>query len=106
MPDHLHFLSEGLSDTCDLVKFVNTFKQQTAYQFRKMHGTRLWQRRYYDHIMRPNEPLEDPACYIWWNPVRKGLCDNPNLYPLSGSQTIDWMKRSSAPAQWTPPWKL
>jgi putative transposase len=106
MPDHLHFLSEGLSNTCDWVKFVNTFKERTAYQFRKTHGNRLWQMRYYDHILRPKEALEDPACYIWWNPVRKGLCDTPNLYPLSGSQTIDWMKRSSATTRWTPPWKL
>jgi hypothetical protein len=60
--------------------------------------------RYYDHILRPNEVIEDVACYIWWNPVRKGLCEDPRLYPLSGSQTIDWMKKSPR-TNWTPPWK-
>jgi REP element-mobilizing transposase RayT len=106
MPDHLHFLSEGLYDTCDLVKFVDGFKQRTAYEFSKTHGKRLWQRRYYDHILRPSEPVEDAACYIWWNPVRKGLCAEPNAYPLSGSQTIDWMKRSPMATNWKPSWKL
>jgi putative transposase len=106
MPDHLHFLSQGLSDRCDLIKFVDAFKQRTAYEFSKAHGRRLWQRRYYDHILRPNEAIEDAACYIWWNPVRKGLCSGPNSYPLSGSQTIDWMKRNPTPTDWKPSWKL
>jgi putative transposase len=105
MPDHVHFLSEGLSEDTDLLKFVNLFKQRTAYEFRKRNGSRLWQMRFYDHILRPNEAIEDAACYIWWNPVRKGLCSAPNLYPLSGSQTIDWMKHSSGGTVWIPPWK-
>ena len=105
MPDHIHFLCEGLLDTSDLVRFVNAFKQRTAYEFRKTHASRLWQMRYYDHILRPKEVIEDVACYIWWNPVRKGLCGGPHLYPLSGSQTIDWMKHSSSRTDWTPPWK-
>ncbi len=105
MPDHVHFLCEGLSDTSDLVQFVDAFKQRTAYEFKKTHGGRLWQMRYYDHILRPKEVIEDVACYIWWNPVRKGLCDDPHVYPLSGSQTIDWMKHRSPRTNWTPPWK-
>ncbi len=105
MPDHLHFLSEGLSDTSNLVKFVDGFKQRTTYEFSSVHGKRLWQRRYYDHILRPNEAVEDAACYIWWNPVRKRLCADPNSYPLSGSQTIDWIKRSPLATNWKPSWK-
>jgi putative transposase len=105
MPDHVHFLCEGLSDTSDLVQFVDAFKQRTAYEFKKTHGEGLWQMRYYDHILRPKEVIEDVACYIWWNPVRKGLCSDPHLYPLSGSQTIDWMKHKSPRTNWTPPWK-
>lgn len=105
MPDHVHFLCEGISDTSSLLRFVNTLKQRTAYEFRRKHGSRLWQMRYYDHALRPKEVIEDVACYIWWNPVRKGLCPEPHLYPLSGSQTIDWMKRSSSRTEWSPPWK-
>ena len=105
MPDHLHFISEGLSDTCDLVKFVDAFKQRTAFEFGQLRRERLWQRRYYDHILRPHEAVEDVACYVWWNPVRKGLCAEPFSYPLSGSQTIEWMKSSSAQTKWKPSWK-
>jgi len=105
MPDHLHFLAEGMSETSDLVTFVNGFKQHSGFEFGARTAKRLWQRRYYDHILRPNEPLEDVACYIWWNPVRKNLCTDPTAYQLTGSQTIDWMKRSPAPSPWKPAWK-
>jgi REP element-mobilizing transposase RayT len=30
MPDHIHFLCEGLSDNTDLVQFVDALKQRTA----------------------------------------------------------------------------
>ena len=105
MPDHLHFLSEALADTCDLIKLVNGFKQCTAYEYSKTQATRLWQIRYYDHVLRSNDSIEDIACYIWWNPARKGLCAKPQEYAFSGSQTIDWMKCISIAPRWTPPWK-
>jgi REP-associated tyrosine transposase len=106
MPDHVHFVCEGLADTCNLIQLVEGFKQRTAYEFSKTRSRRLWQRRYYDHVLRPNECVEDIACYIWWNPVRKGLCAEPHHHPLSGSQTLDWMKTSSLAPRWQPPWKL
>ncbi|MGH9677170.1 MAG: hypothetical protein ACRD36_08720 [Candidatus Acidiferrum sp.] len=65
MPDYLHFLSEGLCDASDLVKFVDAFKQRTSFEFSKLHRKRPWQRRYYDHILRPNDAIEDAAYYIW-----------------------------------------
>ncbi len=42
MPDHIHFLCEGLFGSSDLITFLNAFKQRTAYEFRKKHGSRLW----------------------------------------------------------------
>jgi hypothetical protein len=60
---------------------------------------------YYDHILRPSDPIEDVACYIWWNPVRQKLCTRPHEFPYSGSQTIDWMKRSATNPSWSAPWK-
>jgi putative transposase len=106
MPDHVHFVPEALADTCDLVRFVDGFKQRTAYEFSERQGMRLWQRRYYDHVLRTGERIEDVACYVWWNPVRKKLCAEPCQFLLSGSQTIDWMKQSVTAPRWQPPWKL
>jgi REP element-mobilizing transposase RayT len=105
MPDHSHVLAEGLHDRPDVREFIRVFKQRSAFAFRKSHRRRLWEMSYYDHILRPSDRIEDVACYIWWNPVRKQLCARPQEFPFSGSQTIDWIKRSSAVPSWSAPWK-
>jgi REP element-mobilizing transposase RayT len=105
MPDHSHVLAEGLHERSDLREFIRVFKQRSAFAFRKSHCRRLWEMSYYDHILRPSDGIEDVACYIWWNPVRKQLCARPQEFPFSGSQTIDWIKRSSAVPSWSAPWK-
>lgn len=105
MPDHLHIVTEGTAPACDLLKFVNAFKQRTGFDHRQAYGQPLWQTRFYDHILRPRDHVENVACYVWWNPVRAGLCANPMEYRLSGSQTIDWMKSSRLAPTWRPPWK-
>jgi REP element-mobilizing transposase RayT len=105
MPDHLHLLAEGTLDRCDLHEFIRLFKQRTAFEFRKLQNRRLWERSYYDHILRPSDRIEDVSCYIWWNPVRQRLCTHPHESPFSGSQTIDWIKRSATASPWFAPWK-
>ena len=105
MPDHIHVLAEGIYDGSYLRGFIRFFKQRTGFEFQKSHGQRLWEASYYDHILRPSDSLEDVAAYIWWNPVRKKICIQPHEYPFSGSQTIDWMKRSHSGAGWSAPRK-
>ena len=105
MPDHLHFVVEGTEEYSNLIRFVERFKQETAYEFSKTRAMRLWQHRYYDHILRSANELEDVACYVWWNPVRQGLCGEPGEFPLSGSLTIDWMIRGRKRGEWKPVWK-
>ena len=102
MPDHAHLLVEGAQERSDLREFVRLFKQRSSFEFRKKHGQALWEMSYYDHILRREDHLKDVASYIWWNPVRKGLSLRPEQFPYSGSQTIDWMKRSTAPPTWHP----
>ena len=105
MPDHLHLLAEGAAPHADLREFVRLFKQHTAFAFRKLFRNRLWEKSYYDYVLLPSDSIERLACYIWWNPVRKHLCACPQEYSFTGSQTIDWMKHSARPSDWTAPWK-
>jgi len=105
MPDHLHFVAEGNSPECNLLRFVTAFKQRTALAYKNRADAPLWQTKFYDHILRVPEQLESVACYIWANPVRKGLCQDAVSYPLSGSQTLDWKRRCANSSQWQPPWK-
>ena len=106
MPDHAHTLAEGTTDDCDLLEFIRVFKLRTAFEFRELHRCRLWEKSYYDHILRPSDSVEGVAAYIWWNPVRKGLCAYPGEFPYSGSQTVDWIECSGRSLDRSPslPW--
>ncbi len=78
MPNHLHLLVSG-TERADLRRFVQHFKQATGFR----HAG-LWQRSYYDHIIRREEALENVARYIWDNPVQAGLARQVNDFPYSG----------------------
>ncbi len=105
MPDHVHILVEGSSPKANALEFIRIFKIRTAFEFRKEKKLQLWEKSFHDHILRRADAVEDVACYIWWNPVRKGLCSAPTDFPFSGSETIPWMQRIARVPAWTPPWK-
>jgi putative transposase len=106
MPDHLHLLINGTEEDANLLAFGDGFKQVSAFTFKQRTGARLWQKKYHDHILRDDERWESVACYIWNNPVRKGLCKRAEDWPYSGSFVVDWRKLMSAGMDaWVPPWK-
>lgn len=105
MPDHLHLIVQGSSESSDLLSFIIRFKQKTAREALKKYQIHLWQRSFYDHRLRDDAILNRVAWYIWMNPVRKGLYEAPEEYPFSGSNTLEWIK-SPRPPEWIPPWKL
>jgi len=86
MPDHLHALVVGRHDEADLIRFVQRFKQVTAFDFKRQTGLRLWQQSFYDRALRIEEDLAEVAAYILGNPVRAGLAVRPGEYPLSGGE--------------------
>lgn len=105
MPNHLHFLALGLHDASNLLDFVGFFKQHTGFHYEQRKGQRLWQFKFYDHILRRKDGLDDVAAYIWMNPVRKGICADPMAYAFSGSFTMNWKSRAFPLSTWVPPWK-
>jgi len=88
MPDHLHLLLVGKEDS-SLRRFMTLFKQKGNFAFKKAYGDSLWQKSYYDHVLRKEEALNDVALYIFNNPVRKGLATNYQEYPFLGSLVFD-----------------
>jgi REP element-mobilizing transposase RayT len=86
MPDHLHALVVGRHDEADLIRFVQRFKQVTAFDFKRDTGLRLWQQSFYDRALRIEEDVADVATYILANPVRAGLAVRPGEYALSGGE--------------------
>jgi len=85
MPDHLHLLLV-LSGKMDLVEFVRRFKGRSTRIFWQHGGKgKLWQRGFYDHILRQEEDLREVARYILGNAVRAGLVQDFRAYQGSGS---------------------
>jgi REP element-mobilizing transposase RayT len=89
MPDHMHALLEGLSDHADFRQYVRLFKQRTSFDWKQAYGTQLWQRSYFDRVLRDDEDTISVARYILRNPVRAGLVREPLEYPFLGSGTMD-----------------
>ena len=107
MPDHLHFLAEGANKNSDLLKFVTSFKKETGHQFEGREKQRLWQFKFFDHILRSRTNVEAVCWYIWLNPVRGGFCRAPGEHAFSGSFTQQGSKllKAAPAAGWAPPWK-
>jgi putative transposase len=106
MPDHLHALVAGTSESSRLLSFIKSFKQHTGHEFRKRTGKQFWQFKFHDHILRRGDGVESVAWYIWMNPVRKSLCTNPAEFPYSGSFTSPWLDQTPPQHPWNPPQPL
>jgi putative transposase len=85
MPEHLHLLLEGHSETSDLKRFISMFKQKTGFWYKRSYGKPLWQINYYEHVLRREEDIRQIALYIIENPLRKKIVENYFDYPYSGS---------------------
>lgn len=75
MPDHLHGLLAFPGDV-PMQRAITSLKSWMA----KRHGIQ-WQRDFFDHRLRSTESAQEKATYIRMNPVRAGLCANPEDWP-------------------------
>jgi putative transposase len=89
MPDHVHLLVEGRHTAADFREFVRIFKQRSSYEWKRKRGTVLWQRNYFEHVLRDEEDTVGVAKYILENPVRGNLVQRPQDYRYLGSLTMD-----------------
>ena len=105
MPDHLHLLAQAKSKTCDLPAFVKAFKGRAAVAARRLGIHNLWQKGYYDHMVRDSESSGEIAWYIFLNPVRAGLAPTVWEWPHSGSFVSDWKRLPIPEKTYVPPWK-
>jgi REP element-mobilizing transposase RayT len=87
MPDHVHMIITPLSDeqggTYGLAEIMQGIKGASARSINKALGRegKVWQREYFDRILRSHEHAEAKVEYICQNPVRKGLVKRVDDYP-------------------------
>jgi putative transposase len=87
MPNHIHFnLEISQENSVPLGEIVRSFKYETTQKInllRESPGLKVWQRNYYEHIIR-NETEHQTICnYIHQNPLR---WDIDQLHPQVSSK--------------------
>ena len=85
MPDHVHLLLRLDEEyRRSLQQWVSAFKRYIAQVIAVHFNIKpLWQKNFYEHIVRKDQSLENIAQYIACNPVRKNIVDDWQAYPYS-----------------------
>ena len=93
MPDHVHFFCRPEMDAKTLSEFIAAWKSWTARRINKIVAPRsasaattssLWQREFFDHVLRSSESYAEKWNYVFDNPVRAGLVTTADNWPYAG----------------------
>lgn len=108
LPDHLHCLwrlSQGDADNATRWARIKAgFSRRLPMDeaggagrlARRERG--IWQRRYWEHLVRDEEDLRRHVEYIHWNPVKHGHSRRVVDWPYSSFAR--WVARGDYPANW------
>ena len=99
LPDHFHLVIDPGEVPISIV--LQRIKMSFAAQYRKRHGLyrgRVWQNRFWDHVIRDQEDMNRHVDYIHLNPVKHGFVNNPadwryssfHEYVREGLYQPDW----------------
>ena len=84
LPDHWHALIDPMSN--DMAALMRKIKLSFSSFYRKnspQRSIKLWQHRYWDHIIRDQDDFNRHVDYIHYNPVKHGLVKRPLEYRYS-----------------------
>jgi REP-associated tyrosine transposase len=86
MPDHVHLLLSPLKGReQSLSSFVQGWKSCVTMRLRQSAAGPIWQREFFDRLLRSGEKLQEKWEYVRENPIRAGLCLAAEDYPYSGT---------------------
>jgi putative transposase len=95
MPDHIHFFCRAELGAKTLSDFVGNWKSWTSRAINALGrprsapaATTLWQREFFDHVLRSNESYAEKWNYVRENPVRAGLVKSADDWSYSGEIEI------------------
>jgi REP element-mobilizing transposase RayT len=76
MPDDLHLVAHGMTDTASLPEFMQRAKQRSGYHGKRALGHSVWQAGYHDRVIWLEADLPAVVTYVLANPVRAALVEN------------------------------
>jgi len=100
LPDHFHVVIQptGKSNFSDI---MHSLKPHFTQEYKKLIGLspsqsmKVWQKRFWDHVIRDDKDFENHLHYIHYNPVKHGLVKDPRGW--IDSSYIEWEKRGLYP---------
>lgn len=92
LPEHFHILIKP-ENIKELPKIIFSIKYRFSrniggigippYELKRKGERKIWQSRYYDHIIRNEKDLEKHIDYIHYNPIKHGFVTKAIDYPYS-----------------------
>jgi putative transposase len=112
LPDHLHFIwtlppgDDRYSKRIGRIKVLFTRSwhdtqeppQDLSLSRRKHRESDVWQRRFWEHVIRDEREFERCLDYLHYNPVKHGLATCPHLWEASSFCT--WVQRGLYEPHW------
>ena len=104
MPDHIHFFCCPTSKAISLSNYIGIWKQWTSKRISRELGAvaavvdrsqdeygaaelstpSIWQKGFFDHLLRSDESYAEKRDYVLNNPVRVGLVERPEAWNYWG----------------------
>jgi len=83
MPEHLHVVASVDPGGKPLPQFVKLLKARVTWRLRDRLGSEVWQRSFFDRVVRRSEDLCSFCLYVLQNPQERGLVEDWREYPFS-----------------------
>jgi putative transposase len=100
LPDHLHCIWTLPENDCDYAKRWMLIKTHFSRQIPKtenIHSTRIkkrergiWQRRFWEHVIRNERDFLNHVEYIHINPIKHGYVQNVKDWPFSSIHKMEY----------------
>lgn len=101
LPDHFHLLIQ-VPESTNISNLMQSVQRNFTLDYKKILSIEtplhLWQRGFWDHVIRDERDLERHFDYIHYNPVKHGLVSKPSEYPHSSF--LEYVKRGWYGAAW------
>jgi REP element-mobilizing transposase RayT len=88
MFDHFHALVGTGDSGLTLGDICGRFQSLSTRRFWKYEDGRLWQRQFFDHVIRNHEDFWECVEYIRMNPVTAGLVSTPGEWRYYGEPDL------------------
>ena len=98
----IHFILAMDDERMNFSQVIHSLKRNFTLNYKKHHtistSLKLWQSRFWDHVIQDEKDLGNHIDYIHWNPVKHGFTFKPEDWPHSSYN--QWVNSGYYPNNW------